>query len=102
MIILKWISQHWSPISVVLSLFFAGFGVYIATYEKKPHISIDIVSETNVLDVRQPVRGLAISFQGDDLQDKNLNLRVVTVRVSNDGEVDILQSTFDKDDTWGL
>jgi hypothetical protein len=48
------------------------------------------------------MRDLALSFRGQDIQQQNLNLRILTVRVSNKGSVDILQGQYDQDGTWGI
>lgn len=54
------------------------------------------------MDLRQPLEDLRITFQGEDLEQSNQNLRIFTIRVSNDGAVDILQDMYDQSDTWGL
>jgi hypothetical protein len=55
-----------------------------------------------VLDVHEPLSDLTISFQGEDIQEKNLNLRIITVRIENSGNVNILQSHYDINDIWGI
>ncbi len=91
----------WS-ISVLLALVFGGFAVYSALHEKKSNISYEITNEVNVLDVRKPLKDLKISFQEEDIQKENLNLCIFTVRVENNGEVDILQGQYDASEIWGI
>jgi hypothetical protein len=88
-------------LGVVATIIFGVFGLYSIFHEKQPSILFDITGESNVLDVREPLRDLAISFQGQDIQQKNLNLRIFTVRVENNGEVDILQGHYDQNEVWG-
>jgi len=92
----------WSFVGAVLALFFGIFGVYSILHEKKPNIVIEITNEVNVLDVRKPLEDLNISFMGEDIGKRNLNLRIFTVRVENNGDVDILQNNYDADDIWGV
>src|SRR6266849_7027895 len=96
----------WSFFGVVLATAFGLIGLVVGLYpilhEKKARLSVEITSEANVLDVRQPLKDLAILFRHQDIQEANLNLKVITVRVENAGEVDILQSHYDRDDVWGI
>lgn len=75
---------------------------YQFIYERKPIIFYQIISEVNALDINQPLKDLQILFQGDDIQEKNLNLRIYNIKVENTSRVDILQSHFDENDNWGI
>ena len=92
----------WSFISVFLGVCFFIAALYLALHKPKPDISFEIINEAQVLDVLKPLEDLAIFFKGENLQEKNLNLRILTIQVSNTGEVDILQSHYDKEDIWGI
>lgn len=92
----------WAPVGVLVALAFGFFGVYSWLHERKPNISYEIINETNVLDVRKPLEDLSIFFQEENIQERNLNLRIFTIKVENNGEVDILQNYYDRDDIWGL
>jgi hypothetical protein len=102
----KWIKKNlaWiiGIIGVSLTIFFGIFGLYSFFHERKPNISVEITNETNVLDVRKPIKALSITFQGEDIQEKALNLRIYRIRIENVGAIDILQNHYDKDDIWGL
>jgi len=92
----------WSIMGVLLAIIFGGVTIYSVVHEKKPNISYEITNEANVLDVRKPLKDLSISFQGEDIQKENLNLRIYTIKVKNNGELDILQGQYDAGDIWGL
>ena len=105
--IMKWLKTAeerfpWTLIGVLAAIAFGVVGLYSVFHESKPDISFEIVSEVNVLDVRKPLKDLAISFRGEDIQEKNLNLRIFTIRIENTGQVDILQNHYDVDDVWGF
>jgi hypothetical protein len=92
----------WGLIGTILGLAFGIFGIYSLFYENKPNVSFEITSEANVLDIRKPLKDLNIAFQGEDIQERNLNLRILTIRIENNGNVDILQNYYDSDDIWGF
>ena len=92
----------WSIISLLPVFVFGGFAIYFGLHEKKSNISYEIINEVNVLDVRKPLKDLKISFQEEDIQKENLSLRIFTVRVENNGEVDILQGQYDASEIWGM
>ncbi|MCH7737102.1 MAG: hypothetical protein IH872_06840 [Chloroflexi bacterium] len=102
----RWINNHRSgafaaltfAVSVSLALFFGLSNIS----EPDPKMTYEIVRETDVLDVRTPVEELQITFQNQDIQGENLNLRIYAMRVINNGEVDILQTQFDQDQIWGV
>lgn len=102
----QWVKGHRSgafaaltfAVSVALALFFGLSNLS----EPDPKMTYEILREIDVLDVRTPVEDLQITFQNQDIQGENLNLRIYAMRVINNGEVDILQTQFDQDQTWGL
>jgi hypothetical protein len=104
--VVGWIKSHKGgavasltfTVSVSLALFFGFSGLR----EPQSALSYEILKEIDVLDVRTPVEELSVTFQGEDIQGGNLNLRIYAMKVTNTGEVDILKSQFDEDLPWGL
>ena len=102
----RWVKDHRSgtfaaltfAVSVSLALFFGLSNLG----EPDPKMTYEILREIDVLDVRTPVEDLQITFQDEDIQGENLNLRIYAMRVVNNGEVDILQTQYDQDEVWGL
>lgn len=88
-------------ISLLIAIFFGVYGIYSAYQEDKTDISFEIINEANVFDVREPMDNLTISYEGEDIQEKNLNIRIITFRVTNVGNVNILQNYYDANDIWG-
>ena len=74
----------------------------IALREPEASVTIETISDTNVLDLRRPLQDLSIVFRGQNVQEQNLNLRIVTINVVNSGEVDILPNQYDSEDDWGV
>jgi len=92
---------NWSFVSVIIAMLFGIFAVYVF-YAEDPNVTFDIVNDANVLDVHKPLSELNIYFQGEDIQQKNLNLRIISVKIENTGNVDILQNFYDENVIFGL
>ena len=92
---------NWSFMGVIIALLFGIFAVY-TFYAEDPNVTFDIVNDANVLDVHKPLSELNIYFQGEDIQQKNLNLRIISVKIENTGNVDILQNFYDENVIFGL
>ena len=102
----RWANEHrsgaFAALTFAVSVFLALFFGLSNLSEPDPKLTYEILRETDVLDVRTPVEDLQITFQNEDIQGENLNLRIYAMRVINNGEVDILQTQFDQDQAWGL
>ena len=92
-------------VGVVLALIFGYFTIYPIINKPVTAISFNVV-EANVLDVYKPIDNLTILFRvGDvqeDIQKSGRNLQVITLRVKNTGDTDILQSHYEQSDPWGF
>ncbi len=91
-----------STIGIVLTFLFGLFAVYTGLiYEKKPQIKIDVITNTEILDVRENLSDLKIMFMGSDLTAIKKNIRIITVKFINNGNADIIKSLFDENDLFG-
>ena len=97
--------SFWLVAIAVTSLLIGVLSVtlaYLALRPPEPGVAFETISETNVLDLRRPLQDLSIVFRGQNVQEGNLNLRIVTINVANIGDVDILPSHYDYEDDWGI
>ena len=92
---------NWTIVSVILALLFGIFTVYVY-YADAPNLTFDIINDANVFDVNKPLDELNISFQGDDIKKRNLNLRIISIKIENTGNTKILQNFYDKNVIFGL
>lgn len=100
-IVKKWSWWTWSVIIIgILIGISASF--YYDQFFKQPSLFSQITSEINVLDVHESLRDLQITFQGDNIQEKSLNLRIYRVKIDNNGGTNITQNDFDQNDNWGI
>lgn len=93
---------YWDVVGVLLTIVFGIIGLYTYFHERKPNVQVEVVGESNVLDLHKPLENLTVYFDNEDIQKKNLNLRIITIQISNNGEMDILQSQFDQQMKWGI
>jgi hypothetical protein len=93
----------WSFVGVVLAIGFGILSLYTAFfYQKKPHLTLDVIGYSTVLDVPEDLRELAITYRGINITKQNECLQVITVRLTNDGNVDILKTFYDDTDPVGF
>ncbi len=85
-----------------LSLILGLFALYYTLRGSRTNLVVDVAAESNVLDVRTQVKQLAVLFQGQDIQQENANLKILVVRIVNEGEVNILENHFDSRLPWGI
>src|ERR1035441_1726190 len=85
-----------------LSLVLGLLGIYYTLRSTRTHLTMDVAGESNVLDVRHPIPDLSIMFQGKDIEGERSNLRVLTIRIVNDGEVNIHENDYDSRRPFGV
>ena len=94
---------NWAIIIGIVGLLVTIIGVVVTLrYERRPGLTVEVIGESDVLDVRRPLEDLVVEFGGEDIERTNRNLRVVTVRISNAGSADILQNQYDRATTRHL
>ena len=70
--------------------------------DKHPQLYLDVLTSTAVLDIKEQLPNLEISYDGIDIREKNLSLQILTVKVLNDSTRDILKGYYDSDDPVGI
>src|SRR5260221_5592526 len=101
---LLFLERHfaWGVIAFVTGTLIGAAGLYYTLHERRANVSVQVISQFDILDVRQPLPDLSISFQGNDIQRSNLNIRHLHVRFSNNGDGDLLPGQYDQTVPWGL
>lgn len=85
----KGVALAFSSIVALLGL----YGTFV--YQRVPRLTIEVVSNSPVLDVRERVGKLAIIYDGTDLKEANQSLHLLVLRISNQGNADITKAQFD-------
>lgn len=97
----KWSKRIWSFFAALSIIFGVTVG-YQEFFGGEPNIFSEITSEINVFDINKPLKDLQINFQGENIQQKSLNLRIYRVKIKNVGATNITQNDFDQNDNWGI
>jgi hypothetical protein len=95
----------WSFVGAILGLLgvvFAVVTLYLGFRENRAELVYQIENQSDVFDLHRPLKDLTLSFRGQDVQQQNLNLRILTVRLWNRGSKDILQDQYDQAEAWGI
>lgn len=92
----------WAIIGVVATCATGIPALYFTMKESLPLVVYEIVSESNVLDLHRSVENLDIMFRGENIRKANENLRLITLAIRNDGQVNVLQNNFDTTEPWGF
>lgn len=86
----------WGFLGTVLCIIFGVFAVYTWFHDKKPQMKFEVLSQAPVYDIRENVGKLDILFNGENIREKKQMLSLITIKVSNAGNADILKSSYDE------
>lgn len=89
-------------IGIVFTIIFGGLTLYYRFYTPQPEIAYTILSDSNVVDLYKPLEDLKILFQDEDIQKNNMNLKIYSLKISNSGKKNILETHYASDENWGL
>jgi hypothetical protein len=89
-------------IEVLLAVIFGAFSIYTFVYEQRCGLTLEILSNTSVLDIHEEVGNLTILYDGMDIIQRRETLRIITLRFLNDGQLDILKNFYDENDPVGF
>jgi hypothetical protein len=69
----------WPKVKFILSASFLSLliglvALYYTVRRTRTNLVVDVTSESNVMDVRTPIKDLSILSQGQDIQKQNSNL----------------------------
>ncbi len=70
--------------------------------QKEVSLQCDIISTTNVLDINTEISDLDILFKQSSLKKANKNLKLVIIKIKNDGTEDILKTFYDDKAPFGI
>lgn len=93
----------WSFFGFLLAILLGLFTLYDRFLaEKSPQIYFDVLTSASVLDIKENIPKLDISFEGIAIKEQKLSLRILSIKVINDSSQDILKNHYDSDDPVGL
>jgi len=89
-------------IGIICTIIFGSIAIYYVFYTPQPEISYTILSDSNVVDLHKPLKDLKILFQDEDIQKNNMNLKIYSLKISNSGKKNILETNYPSDQNWGI
>lgn len=93
----------WSFLGFFIGIIGIGYAIYVDQFkESKPELVFDILSNTQVLSVKENLNKLDIIYDDQNLKQKRENLILLTVRVSNEGNEDIRENDFYSKAPFGI
>lgn len=86
----------WSFSGFVLAVIFGALSVYLGFFKKSsPDLDYIITSNSAVLDVKEELGKLDILYRGESLNEKSQELRFMTIKVINNGDMAITEGSYD-------
>lgn len=81
----------------------AAIGILLTLYyERSAKLDIAIMSDTDVVQVREGFSDVKVLFQDRDIVRDGLRLHLILVQIANSGSADILQSHYDQKMDFGI
>jgi len=93
----------WSFFGTLIGIIGLGYAIYIDNFkDKSPEIIFEVLSNTNILDLKEDISKLDILYDGENIKKNKENLRVLTIKVINDGNINLIESHYDNDNPFGI
>jgi hypothetical protein len=93
----------WSFLGFVLAIVFGGITLYTTFLtDKSPELTFKILSNIRVLDIYAQVQDLEILYKNENIIDHGKNLSILTLKIENGSNLDILNNFYDPNNPLGL
>lgn len=100
--ILREIDRRFS-LGILIGLTVGALSIYaMFIYQREPQLTLDVFANTPVLDVREQIADLDILYEGENIAESGEALRILNIRFSNEGNLDLLKDRFDSIDRIGF
>ena len=86
----------------LIGLFAAAITIYAFLQEKSVDVRYEIIANTNVLDFNADISKLEVSYDSTNLKQSNENLRIITIKIINNGKQHLFKEYLDNNDPLGL
>lgn len=87
---------------VLIGLAGAIVTIYAFLQEKTVDVRYEIIANTNVLDFNADISKLAVIYDSTNLKETKENLRIITVKIVNNGDQHLLKEYYDENEPLGL
>lgn len=95
--------SYYNAAIAFVGLLAAILTIYAFFFQKNENrIQYEIITNSNVLDINTNISKLDIVYDSTSLKDKNQNLRVISIRIKNVGNTNILKTFYDNVSPLGV
>ncbi|MDQ5988407.1 MAG: hypothetical protein CSYNP_04167 [Syntrophus sp. SKADARSKE-3] len=90
-------------LEAVIAVLSMIIGVYLGFFRDiSPLLKYEILSNTNIVNIKEDVKGLSIIYNKEDIRKTNKSLSVIVVRISNEGLSPIRKGDYDRVSPLGI
>lgn len=93
----------WSFFGFIIGILGITYAIYIDQFkEESPKIVFDILSNSQVLSVKEELNRLEISYNGQNLKEQKKNLILLTIKIKNEGNQAVYENDYYSKIPFGL
>lgn len=85
----------WSFFGFWIGIFGFAFGLWTYFHEPSPELTYEILANTSVIDIKDDIRDLEITYQGKDIHSGGRKLLIIQLRIVNSGKINIQKDFYD-------
>lgn len=78
------------------------FSIYTFIYTAKPELKYYVLTNTSVLDVKENVNKLTVTYDSINIIESNLNISIILLEIKNIGTKDITLNDYDQKSIFGV
>lgn len=86
----------------IIGIIGVGFTMFTYFFPEKPNLKYYILANTSVLDVKEQIIKLNVSYDSINLLTSNQNISIILIEIKNDGNKDIILNDYDQLSEFGL
>lgn len=80
-----------------------GYAVYVDSIKQdKSDLVFEVLSNTSVFDLKEDIGKLDVIYGSESLKRQHKNLRIITLKISNEGNKDIVEGDYDSRESVGF
>jgi hypothetical protein len=83
-------------IGIIISIYFSAF------YKKNNEITFDILANTPIISISENIPPIRLFYKNEDITKSKKRIFLLTIKVINSGEIDILTSQYDENELLGF
>jgi hypothetical protein len=78
------------------------FSIFTYIYTAKPDLKYNLLANTSVLDVKEAVNKLSVTYDSINILESNQNISIILLEIKNEGDKNITLNDFDQRSQFGI